>query len=208
MAFLADIHGNLAALRAVLAEVAERNIETIFVAGDLLFGGEHPLEVWRLLEQVSARCIRGVSDDALIHIDPIRLAPVDDRERARAALFAATRAGIGDLIVQQLRSLPATIRIPLLDGTEIVLCHGSPSDPTAEMGADLTDDELNALVADDPADFVVCGASHVPFERNLGHVYIVNVGSVGESTDPGVAQFTVFDPRIDGALIEQAWVGY
>lgn len=50
IAILSDIHGNLVALDAVLAELSRRDIDRIVVAGDLLFGGDDPLGVWRRLE--------------------------------------------------------------------------------------------------------------------------------------------------------------
>ena len=65
MAFLSDIHGALAPLEAVLEELARREVSDIYVAGDLLLGGDQPLEVWRKLQSVNARCTRGASDTAL-----------------------------------------------------------------------------------------------------------------------------------------------
>jgi hypothetical protein len=47
----------------------------------------------------------------------------------------------------------------------------------------MSDDEVDALLGDDPADVVVCGMSHTPFHRMMGDVHIVNVGSIGEAPD-------------------------
>lgn len=209
LAFLSDVHGNLPALEAVLAALGRRGITDIYVAGDLLLGGDEPLEVWRRLSQVDAKCVRGTSDTALVAIDPASLSPQSDRERERAERFGRTRACIGDLVVEQLRRLPETIRIPLVDGSEVVLVHGSPADPSSEITHDMSDEEILALVADDPADIVVCGGSHVPFERQLDGVYVVNVGTVGANpSGDRVADFTVLHPAMDGTRIEQAHVDY
>ncbi|RZO50629.1 MAG: metallophosphatase family protein, partial [Sandaracinaceae bacterium] len=51
MAFLSDVHGNLPALEAVLAELERRMISSIFVAGDLLLGGDDPVGVYKRLSQ-------------------------------------------------------------------------------------------------------------------------------------------------------------
>lgn len=209
LAFLSDIHGNLEALEAVLAELDKRGAHDVYVAGDLLLGGDDALEVWRRLQQIEARCVRGTSDTALVHIDPSALAPSTEHERERAELFTKTRASIGDLVVEQLRRLPETIRIPLIDGSEIVLVHGSPVDPSIEITHDMSEDEMYALIGDDPADIVVCGGSHVAFEGRAGDVYVVNVGSVG--AHPGgerIADFTVMIPGMDGTGVEQAHVEY
>ena len=91
------------------------------------------------------------------------------------------------------------------DGKELLLVHGAPSDPTVELSDDLTDEEMNVLLGDDPADVVVCGMSHVPFDRTVGDVRIINVGSIGEapsSAGPRVAHATWIDSTPNGLLVE------
>ena len=90
MAFLSDVHGNLRALNAVLEELTRSEITEIFVAGDLLLGGDEPLQVWKLLQSSNARCVRGTSDVALATIDPSQLRPSNPDEVEMAARFAAT----------------------------------------------------------------------------------------------------------------------
>jgi predicted phosphodiesterase len=207
-ACLSDIHGNLEALDAVLRELARRAITDVYVAGDHLFGGDAPHAVWLRLTEVRAHLARGTSDLALATLDPASLRPRDDAERARLALFAKTRAAVGEIVIARLRRLPERIRVPLMDGSELLVVHGSPADPTIELSHDLDDDELNALVGDDPADIVVCGASHMAFQRQLERLRILSVGSVGQSPEGRVAHFAVLTPRPDGTLIEEAHVEY
>ena len=208
LAFLSDIHGNLPALESVLRELARRAITDVYVAGDLLFGGDQPHEVWLRLTQVNARMTRGPSDLALATLDPSALSPQDEHQRARLALFEKTRAAVGELVIARLRRLPERIRMPLVDGTEILMVHGSPMDPTIEMGHDLDDDELLALIGDDPADIVICGASHIAFQRQLEQVRIVSVGSVGQSPEGSVAHFAILTPRPDGTMVEECTAEY
>lgn len=208
MAFLSDIHGQLDALDAVLGELREAGIEEVLVAGDLLYGGEQPLEVWQRLQHIGARCTRGLSDMALATVDPQSLSPADDEERDKAQRFAETRRALGDLVVERLRRLPETIRIPMVDGREIVMVHGSPRSATVEMTHDMSEDELLDRMGDDPADLVVCGGSHVPFHRVIDTLEIVNVGSVGASPEGRVAHYTIITPRLEGPLIDQRWVHY
>ena len=47
----------------------------------------------------------------------------------------------------------------------------------------MTDDEVDALLGDDPADVIVCGMSHTPFHRMLGDVHVIGLGSIGEAPD-------------------------
>lgn len=208
MAFLADIHGNLPALEAVLAELRSRGVKDIYVAGDLLYGGDQPLEVWKLLQEVKARCVRGLSDAALASVDPDSLDPADDDEARMADKFRETRRQLGDLVVERLRRLPETLRVPLVDGRELLMVHGSPSDPGTEITHDMEDEELLARLADDPADLVVCGGNHVPFHRQVDEVELVSVGSVGAAPEGRVAHFAIVSPRLDGADVSQLWTEY
>jgi predicted phosphodiesterase len=91
------------------------------------------------------------------------------------------RTELGELILARIARLPPTFRLPLEDGGELVLVHGSPADPLEAISHDMSDEEISALIGDDPADLVVCGGSHVPFDRVVSGVRVINVGSVGEA---------------------------
>lgn len=208
IALLADVHGNLVALDAVLDDLRRREIRDVYVAGDLLFGGDDPLGVWRRLVEVKAKCVRGLSDAALATLDPDSMKPENDVHRERLERFLRTREAVGELVLKYLERLPDSLRIPLIDGREIVVVHGSPADPTIEIGHDLGDEELMALIADDPADIVACGGSHVPFQREIEGVRVLGLGSVGQSPEGGVAHYAIVTPRMEGTIVEQAWVRY
>jgi predicted phosphodiesterase len=208
IAFLSDLHGNLVALDVVLAELERLDVKRVCVAGDLLLGGDQPLEVWQRLQALGATCTRGPSDLALASVDPSSLVPIDEAQRRQARVFAETRAAIGDLVAERLRRLPEQQRIPLVDGREVLMMHGSPADSTREISHDLSDDEILALLNDDPADIIVCGSTHVPFQRTVGEYHVVNVGSVGAAPEGQVAHYTVLTPRMSNADILQDWVSY
>ena len=208
IAFLSDVHGNLTALEVVLAELKRLDVKRVYVAGDLLLGGDEPLEVWQRLQAAGATCTRGPSDSALGSVDPGSLVPIDEEQRRQARLFSDTRGAIGDLVAERLRRLPEQQRIPLIDGREILMVHGSPADSSREISHDLSDDEVLALLDDDPADIIVCGSTHVPFQRAVAEYHIVNVGSVGAAPEGQVAHYTVVTPRMSSADILQDWVSY
>ena len=180
---VSDIHGNLDALRAVLATAEKRSFHKLLVAGDVVFPGAEPLETWRRLTAAGAVMVQGVSDKALATLDPNALRPRSEHERMMIERMKHVRAELGDLILERVKRLPTHVRIPLEDGGELLLVHGSPTDPAEAISFDMTDDEIDALLGDDPADVVVCGMSHTPFHRMIGDVHIVNVGSIGEAPD-------------------------
>jgi predicted phosphodiesterase len=201
---ISDVHGQLAALRAVLATAERRGYQRLLVAGDLCFPGPDPLETWRTLQREQAISVQGVTDKALATMEPSRLSELasDPAQRAMATRFLDARAALGELVVERLRRLPTHHRIALEDGRELLLVHGSPEDPTEPITHDLDDDEILALVGDDPADVIVCGMSHTPFVREIDDLTVINVGSVGEAPGGGVAHATFIEASPQGIIID------
>jgi predicted phosphodiesterase len=178
---VSDIHGQADALAAVLATGERRGYTQLLVAGDLCYPGPKPLETWRCLIREKAICVQGLSDRALASLDISRVRPRCQHDRARLNRVTAVRTELGELILARLARLAPTFRLPLQDGGELLLVHGSPADPFQPICHDMSDDEVLSLLGDDPADIVICGGSHVPFDRIVSGVRIVNVGSVGEA---------------------------
>jgi predicted phosphodiesterase len=178
---ISDIHGHAAALAAVLATAERTGYGKILVAGDICFPGPEPLATWRRLSQASAICVQGVGDRALATLDLSGVHARSEHERARLDRLTAVRTELGDLILHKLAHLPPTVRMPLEDGSELLLVHGSPTDAMEPFTHDMSDEEVMALLGDDPADVIVCGGSHVPFDRVVAGVRILGVGSVGEA---------------------------
>lgn len=200
---ISDIHGHARALQAVLDEAAHRSFHQLIVCGDLLFPGPEPLQTWKRLVENRALCVQGVSDRAVATVDPDKLIPHTAEQSARIEQLVRAKREIGDLIVARLAKLEQTVRLPLESGDELLVVHGSPVDPMEPFTADMTDEEMNALVGDDPADIIVCGGSHVPFHRALDGVSIVNVGSVGEAPGGLVAHATILDAGPFGVAVQQ-----
>lgn len=178
---VSDIHGHADALAAVLATAERRGYTQLLVAGDICFPGPKPLETWRRLTQAKAICVQGVSDRALATLDIHQIRPRSEHERMRLGRLAEVRTELGELILARLARLSPTFRLPLKNGGELVLVHGSPADPLEPISHDMSDEEVLSLLGDDPADVVICGGSHVPFDRNVAGVRVINVGSVGEA---------------------------
>jgi predicted phosphodiesterase len=200
---ISDIHGHAAALRRVLEDAEAREFHQLIVCGDSLFPGPAPLETWKILVERHALCVQGLSDRALYEIDPNKLKATTPEEQARIRRLREVQREVGDLIIARLGKLPTLARLPLESGQEAIVVHGSPIDPTEAMCSDMEDAELRALMGNDPADLVVCGASHVPFFRMVDDVRIVSVGSVGESPAAGYAHATIIDATATGFGIEQ-----
>ena len=200
---ISDVHGNAKALEAVLEEVRTRDINQVIVCGDLLFPGPEPLQTWHTLIRHHALCVQGVGDRALATLDPDKLTAMSETERGRLERLKAVHTELGELIIARLGKLPPMARLHVESGAELVVVHGSPKDPTEPFTPDMSDEEMNALIADDPGDIIVCGGSHVPFERSLEGVHIINVGSVGEAPEGGVAHATIIESTAFGTSVHQ-----
>lgn len=181
---VSDIHGQLDALAAVLATAERRNFQKLLVAGDLVFPGPKPLDTWRRLSAAGAIVVAGVTDRALTMLDPDDIVARTDTEKRRVEQLRRVRGELGDVILERIKRLPNEHSMQLEDGRRLLLVHGSPADAGEAMTHDMEDEEIEEMLGDDPPDVVVCGMSHVPFDRTMpSGVRVVNVGSIGEAPD-------------------------
>src|SRR5579872_3399621 len=94
---LSDVHGDLDALRAILATAERRSFHKLLVAGDIVFPGPEPLETWRRLSAANAVMVQGLTDRAIATLDPEALRPRSDHERERLEHMKRTRDALGEL---------------------------------------------------------------------------------------------------------------
>jgi predicted phosphodiesterase len=200
---ISDIHGHGRALDAVLAEADARGFDQLVVCGDLCFPGPDPLAVWKTLVQKRAVCVQGLTDRALASIDPVKLSATGEAERGRIERLRQVHQELGEIIIARLGKLPPLVRLPLESGHTMLVVHGSPFDPTEPFTFDMTEQEMIQLLGDEGGDVIVCGGSHVPFDRTVADVRIVNVGSVGEAPGGGHAHATIIESGAIGVHVQQ-----
>jgi putative phosphoesterase len=165
VAALYDIHGNLAALEAVLADVPDD--ATIVVGGDICAGGEQPSETLTRLRRLGDRVVwlRGNADREL-HPGEDGLAPPEFLEKARSQLSEEE--------IEFLHELPPTQRVG-----DVLYCHASPRNDL-DIFTERTPEERIAFLFDGlVVPTVVCGHTHSQYDRTVGGVRVVNAGSVG-----------------------------
>ncbi len=186
IAVLSDIHGNVAALDAVLADIATRRPDRLWVAGDLLLGGPRPAEVvarLRELEGKGAHFVAGNTDIAVTDGDYAAAYPWLDEVPAShrdAAEWAHDQ--LDDDQLDWVRRLPIERRVWEGD-TLALLVHASPGSQTAGLPADLDPSTTVERVTRTEARVICCGHTHVPDIRELGRKLIVNPGACGWSFD-------------------------
>jgi hypothetical protein len=147
-----------------------------------------------------------VGDRALAAIDPEKLSATGEAERARIERLRKAHRELGDIIIARLGQLPPVARLPIESGHTLLVVHGSPADPTEPFDVNMSEEEMVALLGDEPADIIVCGGSHVPFDRSVADVRIVNVGSVGEAPSGDHADAFIITTSQLGISVEQLTV--
>jgi putative phosphoesterase len=168
VAALSDIHGNLPALEAVLAEIDSEGVDEIVVAGDTAHG-PWPAEIVDLLMERGARCVRGNADREVL----------ERSERFGAlAPWSADRLGRSRLAVVE--SWPLTFGLSVDGLGSVLVCHSTPSSEDPIYTRITRDDELTELLGPVGADVLVCGHTHMQYDRTLpSGLRVVNPGSVG-----------------------------
>jgi putative phosphoesterase len=164
-AALYDIHGNLAALEAVLTEIPDG--ATIVVGGDVCAGGDEPGETLERLRSLGDR-IRWVRGNADRELTPGEGGLVPE------PLVEATRGRLSEEQIAFLHGLSATQRIG-----DVLYCHASPRNDTDIFTERTPSERIAFLFSGLDVSVVVCGHTHTQYERTVAGVRVVNAGSVG-----------------------------
>jgi putative phosphoesterase len=159
VAVLNVVHGNLPALEAVLAEVANLDVDEILVGGDVV-AGPFPRESLDRLVDLGAVFVRGNAD---------RESP-----RAPAGLWEWVAGRLDPLSLEFLSERPIALS---LGG--VLYCHGSPRDEDEILTRVSPDDRFRAALAGVEERLVVGGHTHVQFVREIDGIRFANAGSVG-----------------------------
>jgi putative phosphoesterase len=188
VAALYDVHGNLPALEAVLAEV---DADLILVGGDVA-AGPWPSETLERLRGLGdrARFIRGNADREVAEVGVRGLAPPEVMEFVRGRLSEEQVAFLG--------SLPLTISVEVDGLGSVLFCHATPRNDEEIFTRISPDERWQQALDGVQADVVVCGHTHVQFTRTVGDTLLVNSGSIGMpyEHEPG-AYWTLLGPDVE-----------
>jgi len=199
VAVFSDVHGNLAALEAVLQDIAQQEVDEVVFAGDLCVAGPRPAACLERVRQMNIPCLYGNTDHWLLAITgpPERMKPMCDW--ALAQLNENQRAW--------LRSLPLAHRISPTGSTgdDLLIVHANPKDaywlifpPETEQMARYgrirqPDSDLDGWLAGTEAAVLVYGHLHIPNIRHWGNLVLANISSVNLPGDD--------DPRAKYGLL-------
>lgn len=187
VALISDIHGNVLALDAALADIKSHRVDRIAILGDLVQNGPRPAEtIERVMEldAAGAIVIAGNTDIAVADGDFTAAYPwLDEVPDGHMAAAEWARDLLSDEQLEYLRRLPAERRISAGDDALVLFCHGSPGSQTSGLSADLDPSITVQRVTRTDARVICCGHTHVADVRELGRKLIVNPGSCGFAFD-------------------------
>jgi putative phosphoesterase len=195
LAIVSDIHGNLTALEAVVADISRRGVDRVVHGGDLALIGCQPAEVIDRVRELGWPGIVGNTDELLWRPDQYE-AQLRNAPKLHALLrllfkeyAPATRETLGEERLAWLRQLPAEHR-----DQNLLLLHASPGDLWRAPSPDADDPTLAATYGSSDVDTVVYGHIHRPYTRQLDQLTVANSGSVGSPFDG--------DPRASYLLLD------
>jgi putative phosphoesterase len=195
VAAIYDIHGNLPALEAVLEDVRRAGADQVVVGGDVV-PGPMPRETLACLMDldIPVRFIQGNGDRVVL----ARMAGAESSE------VPEPFRGVVRWTAQQLdpeherlvASWPKTLRLEIPGLDEVLFCHATPRSDTEIFTRLTPEDRLLPVFEGVNVPLVVCGHTHMQFDRMVGRVRVVNAGSVGMPFGEPGAYWLLLGPKV------------
>jgi putative phosphoesterase len=199
VAALYDIHGNLPALEAVLGEVRRERVDAIVVGGDVL-PGPMPRECLAALQALTCpvHYIRGNGDREVAAQFQGIVTPWF--ERAREEWRVPVRWTAQQLSKEEgelVATWPLTLKLTIDGLGEVLFCHGTPRDDNECFTRLTPESALLPILQAAGAKVVVCGHTHMQFDRKVGDVRVVNAGSLGMPFGEPGADWLMLGPAVE-----------
>ncbi|MGA7910751.1 MAG: metallophosphoesterase family protein [Candidatus Dormiibacterota bacterium] len=192
IAALADIHGNLPALEAVLEEVRREAPDLVVVCGDVA-SGPMPAQTVQLLKALTeVRFVSGNADRGLIEAFDLQEGP---EWAGPFGEWCSRQISRDDR--DFLAAFEATVLVEDVEGLgRVLFCHGSPGSDVEIMTAETPDERIRVFTTGLDVDVVVCGHTHMQFDRRVDRLRVVNPGSVGMPYGEPGAFWAVLGPDV------------
>lgn len=178
VAAIYDIHANLPALEAVLEDVRRADVDQVVVGGDVLPGPMPRETIACLLDlDMPVQFIQGNGDrEVLTHMRGVE--PVTVPEQFREVI-RWTAQQLQPEHERLLASWPQTLRMDVRGLGDVLFCHATPRNDTEIFSRLTSEDRLLPIFGGLDVPLVVCGHTHMQFDRTIGRIRVVNAGSVG-----------------------------
>jgi putative phosphoesterase len=195
VAALYDIHGNLPALEAVLQDVRQAHVDHVVVGGDVV-PGPMPRETLACLLDldIPVQFIQGNGDRVVL----AQMAGTESSEVPEQfrEVIRWTARQLRPEHERLLASWPKTLRVEIRGLGEVLFCHATPRNDTEVFTRLTPDDRLIPVFEGLDVPAVVCGHTHMQFDRTIGRTRVVNAGSVGMPFEEPGAYWLLLGPNV------------
>jgi len=178
VAAIYDIHGNLPALEAVLQDIRQAEVDRVVVGGDVVPGPMPRQAIARLLDlDIPVQFIQGNGDRAVLE----QMAGTETGsipEQFREVIRHSAQQ-LDPEHERLLASWPKTFRVEIPGLGAVLFCHATPRNDTEIFTQVTPEDRLLPAFAGVNVPVVICGHTHMQFDRMIGKIRVVNAGSVG-----------------------------
>ncbi|MBR2525638.1 metallophosphoesterase family protein [bacterium] len=208
-AVLSDIHGNMFALRAVLEDMKQFDIERVFCLGDLAMAGPEPDKTVDFVKTQDWTVIQGNTDEMIAYFNDDIYESVKSGAPIMANALEQDVKEISSENKQYLKNLPINKTFEV-DELKILLVHGSPRRNNENIFPNMDMDVIEDIFTDVDADIIFCGHTHIPCGyQTRSKITVVNDGSVGRPfTENPQACYVVADITNGKLEIEHRMVDY
>ncbi len=215
IAAFSDVHSNVFALKAVIADIKQTGADLMLNLGDIFYGPIAPQATYELLMEHDIVTIRGNQDRLLYEAIPedIELNPANPANPTLGFVLDE----LGKEPLEWMKALPFDLQVT----DEIYLCHGTPNDDVVYLLEDIatgyprlrSDNEIIGLLSGQTSELILCGHTHIARTVSVGSgQLIVNPGSVGlpayTDDEPVVHSMESFSPHASYAIFEKANAGW
>jgi predicted phosphodiesterase len=213
-AILSDIHGNLAALEAVLADLGAAGVNRAVCLGDVAATGPQPHQVIQRLQALNAPTVMGNTDEWLLNPQPTPDADADTKRHEAIDAWCVTQLDSTDL--EYLRTFCPTVEVGLGGGYSLLAYHGSPRSYNEQILPMLSEDELKDALSGFHASVMAGGHTHWQMMRHFEDMLVMNPGSIGlpyekvgdAVRNPSWAEYAILDADTGYLRVELRRVSY
>jgi putative phosphoesterase len=196
IAALYDIHGNLPALEAVLQDIRQADVHHIVIGGDVVLGPRPRETLACLLDlDIPVQFLQGNCDrDVLAQMRGTETGSLPQQVREIVRWVAQQLYPEHE---RAIASWPATLSVEIRELGEVFFCHATPRNDTEIFTRLTPEDRLLPVFQGVNASLVVCGHTHMQFDRMIGNVRVVNAGSVGMPFGEPGADWLLLGPDVE-----------
>ena len=206
IALLADIHGNLTALKVVLKDIKSHDIDRIIIAGDLVGDGPFPHQVINEIKKLNACVIKGNRDNDMLKYDKGELNEWNNYKQMSAMVWTYHQTKDN---LDYIKGLSDNLIVRLDEEDSIKVVHGSPRDIYEHLYHDKMLDRLDQAITLINENILICGHTHIQWDKEYKGVYIANPGSLGmHFNKQKAAEYSILFKKNNKWNVENRYVQY